>query len=142
MNNAFILIGLGTAVLFGSAALADDARKGGQRGAKLFERVDTNSDGLITRAEAAEFRTARFQRMDANGDGAVTFAELEEKAKRRIPERAAKRFERMDGNSDGKVTRAEFFERSEGRFARMDANGDGAITRDEVKARKDRPRGG
>ncbi|MEM1297827.1 MAG: calcium-binding protein [Pseudomonadota bacterium] len=136
MKSAFWVIGVGTAVLLGGAALAQD------RGAKLFEKVDANGDGRITQGEAAEFRAARFARMDENGDGALTLAEIQSAAKRRVPERAAKRFEKMDGNGDGAVTRTEFDDRARARFSRMDANGDGALTREEVKALKDRRRGG
>lgn len=138
MKSAFVAIGLGTAILLGGAALAQNGPKGG----KLFERADANGDGRVTQAEAAILRDAHFQRMDSNGDGAVTLPELQETAKRRVPERAAKRFERMDGNGDGAVTRAEFEAGADRRFSRMDANGDGAITRDEVQALKDRRRGG
>lgn len=137
MKTSYILIGLGTLGLLGGAALAEEPR----RGDRMFQRIDTNADGRITRAEADAFRNVRFERMDYDGDGVITLDEMQDAARRRAPERAAKRFERMDRNGDGALTRAELADAHAARFARMDANGDGFVTREEVRALRER-RGG
>ena len=44
--------------------------------AKLWERADANSDGVVDQAEALKVADARFTKLDANGDGAVERSEL------------------------------------------------------------------
>ncbi len=66
--------------------------------ARLFERVDTNKDGAITKQE---------------GDAAQ--AQFAARAKRHLGERGAKAFDRLDTNKDGQVSRQEF---DAGRVAR------------------------
>ena len=44
----------------------------GHRGDKMFERVDTNKDGAISREESQAFHNARFSEMDSNSDGKVS----------------------------------------------------------------------
>ena len=48
---------------------AADAPPRGMMGARAMERLDTDGDGRISRAEFAAASQERFQRMDANGDG-------------------------------------------------------------------------
>lgn len=59
-----------------------DARPGpGDRRAgmvgRMIERLDSNDDGVITRAEFDAGETERFTRLDANGDGVIDTAERE-----------------------------------------------------------------
>ena len=137
MKTSILVTGIAAIALIGTAVMA----QGGDRAAKMFERVDTNSDGVISSGEAAAAREAMFSRIDANGDGAVTLTELENVGRKNRKDRAAKRFERIDANGDGAVTWVEFDTMASQRFGRMDANGDGTLTRDEIKARKPRKGG-
>ncbi|HEY0625038.1 hypothetical protein [Sphingomonas sp.] len=47
-------------------------RRGGGMGERMLQRIDTNGDGLISKAENRAAAEARFTRMDANGDGTLT----------------------------------------------------------------------
>lgn len=70
--------------------------------ARMFERVDTNKDGVITKQEA---------------DAAQ--AQFVSRAKQHMGERGSKAFERLDTNKDGQVSRQEFDARSMAREQRQ-----------------------
>ena len=55
-----------------------NAKEGGQRGA-VFEKIDADSDGQITKTELEAMGAARFARLDTDGDGFITQAEVEAK---------------------------------------------------------------
>ena len=42
------------------------------KGAKMFEKHDTNGDGVISKAEFLTHAEERFSKMDVDGDGNVT----------------------------------------------------------------------
>ena len=140
------------ATTFGLAAtLSASAQEGPERpdrGERMVEKLDTNGDGNITKAEVDAHKAGRFAEADANGDGSVTAAELSafaeaERAERR-ERRQAEMFKRLDTDGNGSVSEAEFLARPDRMFERADANGDGVVTAEEreaVKAEmKDRPR--
>lgn len=43
----------------------------------MWEKIDTDKDGVITQTEHDAFTAARFKEMDANGDGKVTKEEMQ-----------------------------------------------------------------
>lgn len=61
---------------FGAYTVASEhgERHGGRghHGEKMFDEIDQDKDGIISKQEATAFHEARFQRMDADGDGKVT----------------------------------------------------------------------
>lgn len=127
---AAVLIGL--IGFLGAPAFAD-----GGATMRLFERADTNADGVVTKAEARSAQAGWLARADANGDGVVSRAEARET---RRAKRVAQRFERADANGDGALDRAEFMRRAEQAFQRLDADRDGVVTIEEL--RESRPRRG
>ena len=60
--------------LIGTAGIAhaEGGKPRGPHGDKMFEKIDTNGDGAISKAESQAFHEARFNEMDANSDGKVT----------------------------------------------------------------------
>jgi Ca2+-binding EF-hand superfamily protein len=140
-----LLAAAGAAVLTaggcGFAQAQDGSRDGGHR---LFQS-DSNSDGVLTRAELDAGRDAMFARLDGDNNGALTREELH-----------AERGERghrggrghhgggmhmltsADANNDGNITRDEFLARPIEHFDRLDANDDGVISADERPQRGER----
>ncbi|MEX2452152.1 MAG: hypothetical protein WD407_14945 [Rhodospirillales bacterium] len=131
-------------ILGGSVALTDSAQAKGKDRTnwteRMFERLDTNKDGVISKEEYAKRGADRFGKVDADGDGKITQAEFETKAVERAQERAKKRavrhFERLDTNKDGVIDAAETAARGDKRFARLDTDGDGKVTKAEAEAAK------
>lgn len=74
----------------------------------VFERLDEDGDGLLSKAEfsrerlrdagRAEARARRFARLDADGNGSLSRTELPD---------GSDRLEAMDADGDGQVTREE-----------------------------------
>ncbi len=61
----------------------------------MFEMLDTNKDGMVSKDEFMTSHMARFEKMDANKDGNVNKEEIE-------AYRAAKKAEREQMKKDGK----------------------------------------
>jgi hypothetical protein len=129
---------------------------GGPAGQDRRDRgnVDTNGDGVVTRAEwdvrsaaAGQAATRRaadaFTRIDSNRDGQLSASELaaarQSRSERRVQvrERRAERSgggARMDTNNDGLISRAEWMAVPDVMHQRADANNDGQVTRAEAEA--------
>ncbi|MDX5985458.1 EF-hand domain-containing protein [Sphingomonas echinoides] len=102
--------------------------------AQDVDRIDTNHDGQITRAEFAAARMANFARFDRNGDGVVSAADIPAIARFRpsIQKTFQNFIANADANGDGVVTRAELANAPMPVFDRADANHDGVIDRSEM----------
>ncbi|HSJ78013.1 MAG TPA: EF-hand domain-containing protein [Erythrobacter sp.] len=123
---------------------------------QAFERADANGDGKIDAADREARRDARFARLDTNSDGALSkeefFAQHQRRGERAEGMRPGKRGERMgrrgmghgmgmarnaDADGDGAITQAEFTAAALARFDAADADNDGIVTRAErSEARK------
>lgn len=138
-----LLVGL---VLIGATAGAQSARQPGQ----LFERFDSNRDGVIDEQEIRNERRSMFKSADENGDDYVSDAELEalkEKVRSAAPGRgrglrgrasaqgagdgAEDRLERLDADDDGRISEAEFLA-GPSPLQRFDRDADGRVTRVEM----------
>jgi Ca2+-binding EF-hand superfamily protein len=62
-------------------ALADDheGHKGskGHKGGFMFEKLDTDGDGSVSKEEFLRVHEERFTKMDTNGDGVISKEEIE-----------------------------------------------------------------
>lgn len=124
-------------------------RGGGGMGERMLARVDTNGDGLISKAENRAMVEARFARMDADKDGSVEAGEgrkgmgkgkWKRGAERRGPGGPARAMKKADTNGDGAISKAEFDAQSAERFAKLDTNKDGKIDAAEMQAQHDKAR--
>jgi len=110
-----------------------------QMGGHFLEKVDTDKDGNISKAEHdaarakhAAARAERLAQVDRNHDGFVTFEEQKAAREAKAGERFTKRH---DKNGDGRVAIAEMAamgDRGAGMFERMDANDDGVVSKEEL----------
>lgn len=116
--------------------------------AEHFNRMDSNRDGFLTKAEAdaaaqafggkraerrAERGEQRFEQIDTNRDGSITRSEWDSAQAQRQQRIAAR-----DQNGDGRADRARFGHHGMGGFGgRMfemaDANHDGRVTLQEAQ---------
>lgn len=125
---------------------------GGGMGERMLSRIDTNGDGMISKAENRAMVEARFARMDTNKNGTI---DADERGKRggkwkRDGKRGAGKaggpgmggMMMADANKDGVITRAEYDAMSAQRFTSLDTNKDGRIDATEMKAQRDKMRTG
>jgi Ca2+-binding EF-hand superfamily protein len=113
-----------------------------------FAREDTNKNGKIERSES-RLPDKIFNKIDKNGDGVITKQEALDAFKARAAERAknhggqaqgdrghgnrgGSHFERLDTNGDGKITLTEAKAAADKLFSRLDANNDNVITQAEA----------
>lgn len=128
----------------------------------LFDRLDTNKDGTVSRDEVPQEHQRLFDRLlraaNKGEDGKLSREEFLAALPQGRPERPGDRpraaedgprpqrpmfdrgafFKRMDTNGDGKITKDELPEPARERFERMleraDKDGDGAISREEFES--------
>lgn len=97
----------------------------------IFDRLDTNRDGMLSRDEFAKGRELRIERKVVMNDG----DEHGEMAKQHARGGMGSRMlEMADTNKDGRISLQEMTAMALQRFDRVDANHDGKITPEERKA--------
>lgn len=80
--------------------------KAGERGEKLFQKLDANNDSSVTKDEAKgkKMQEIGLLNADTNNDGKLSKDEVVAFLEKRAEERAGKRFLQVDKNADGFVT--------------------------------------
>lgn len=102
-------------------------------GAGMFERLDRNGDGEITRAEIEAARAQRIEAYDIDNDGELDRREYTEMVLDQARDRANTRFDRLDDDNDGFIGVREMTARFDRMIERLDKNGDGALSRAELR---------
>lgn len=132
---------------WGSARAGGQQRGGGGGGERMLARIDTNGDGLISKAENHAAAEARFTRMDADNDGIIEPGEgpgaqrSMDRGGERLGMRAGRGVGglraamRADANRDGAISRSEYDAAAARRFARLDMNKDGKLDRGDRQRR-------
>lgn len=134
---ALVLASAGTAVAQQPAATPDKAGH--------HMRLDSNSDGVIDRTEAAASprMAERFDQIDRDKDGKLAGDELRHRHRSHHRGHRGHAMMKLDADKDGRISKAEaaaepkFAER----FAKMDFNKDGYADRADFKARMEQRRG-
>jgi Ca2+-binding EF-hand superfamily protein len=135
-----------------SVALADDGMMHrGDYADRMFEQMDANHDGVVTKKEFDAFHNKWFKEMDANHDGKITREEMDAahqkmagQMRESMREQFKKRFDDADANHDGALSKEEAKKMpyvSE-HFDELDANHDGKVTYDEIQDAMKRMHGG
>jgi Ca2+-binding EF-hand superfamily protein len=141
-----LLAAAGVAVLAAGGAGLALAQNGGSEtgnGRHGIFQSDSNSDGVLTRAEFDAGRDAQFARLDGDTNGQLTREELRaQRGERghhgRGGHRGMHSLTRADANNDGDITREEFLARPTQMFDRLDQNDDGVIAAAERPQRGER----
>ncbi len=93
---------------------------------KLFDQIDTNHDGTISRAEYQAWIDGRFDKLDTNHDGVVDATEIANSpaTAARVQKRAERFVQHFDTSGSGKVSKADFEAKAMKRFDRLAGGGD------------------
>jgi Ca2+-binding EF-hand superfamily protein len=77
MKKLFLMAAvLGSVAMTSGAVLADN--HGDHKKGKMMERVDTDGDGMISKAEFMAKHESKFMEMDVNGDGSLSKDEMKD----------------------------------------------------------------
>ena len=102
MKKLLAMTALALAISSPTAFAEDHGGKHGKHGGKMFEKHDTNSDGVISKDEFLSHAEEKFSEMDADGNGEVTQEEGKaawEARKEKMKERRAKMKEKKDAEA-------------------------------------------
>jgi Ca2+-binding EF-hand superfamily protein len=145
MNKKTLWITGALIVVVGTAGIASAHGKGfGDRNARgpmseeMFEQVDADGDGKITKAEMEAYKTARFEAADTDGDGKLSQDEMTAALDDRRMARAVDMVTRLDTDEDGLLSAEELAAGGPRRgpmdmFDKLDADGDGALSLEEMQ---------
>jgi Ca2+-binding EF-hand superfamily protein len=112
-----------------------------------FDRLDTNKDGAVDKAEAQkaheanvaavtkrrnELAAATFAKADTDKNGALSLKEFEAAAP--MPKMDSTWLDTNDTNKDGKVSLTEVNSRAMASFDKVDSNKDGVLSAQEARA--------
>lgn len=95
MKKTHLIYGAVIALMIGGIVPAMADGHGGDKGkhkGSMFEKLDTDKDGLVTKAEFLAHAEERFAKMDADGNGSFT----KEEAKAHHDAKKEKRKEKRD----------------------------------------------
>lgn len=111
----------------------------------FFARMDLDGDGTLDSGEVEALRLKVFNRMDDDRDGVLTRAEFVDRwietiapdgdpRRARLAELRSERFDELDSEADGALTREEYVADGRARFKAADRDGDGRLSVDEFGA--------
>jgi hypothetical protein len=134
------LLAAGT-VFAGTPDAATEGARHARRAAmqqQMFERLDADRDGQVSRAEYKASIDARFDKLDANGDGSVDADEIARSpaTAERVNRRAEGFVKRYAAEGSSKVTRADFEAKEMARFERIGGGADSVTQAQFAKQHK------
>jgi Ca2+-binding EF-hand superfamily protein len=110
-----------------------------ERGAKAFDKLDTNKDGQVSRQEFDAGRQAREQRQALRKPGKPLGGNVYMHRKGGMGF-AARMFDMADANKDGRVSLPEAQQVALQHFDRADLNHDGTLTPEERRQSREQMR--
>ena len=106
---------------------------------EIFE-MDANGDGKLAKSEIKGKLAKNFDKIDTDGDGFITRAELKkgQKSKKKKGKGSGSKskpdFSTMDANGDGYLAKDEIRGPLQRDFDKVDTNGDGLISKEELES--------
>lgn len=101
MKKLFLAVAAISALSIGSTAAIAGHHEGGEHKGKMMERVDTDGDGKISKAEFMAKHESKFMKMDVNGDGFLSKDEMKE-AKSKMKEKRQQMREKIKDRMEEK----------------------------------------
>ena len=128
------------ALLLGNTAIAKNRDSMKMLNSPLFEKLDINNDGKVSKKEIETQSELMVQSMDLNGDKMVSTQELMQQHAKRADLFAKRMIKKLDANVDGSLSFTEVkksWQRNLNRmFYRLDKDLDGFISKEEAQLAK------
>lgn len=97
----FLTLSIAALAVSTAPALAEHHEKdGGQHHEKMFMKMDTDGDGIVSKSEFVNHAESRFEDMDGDADGKIS-ADEAKAAKERMRERMGKMRENRKERTEG-----------------------------------------
>lgn len=128
VSSACALAAVGTtlAATPGDATATPPANRHTQFQQRFFDKLDTNHDGVVSRAEYQAWVDGRFAKLDTNGDGSIDATEIESSPATavRVQKHVEHFIKRYDKSGTGNVSESEFEAKEMSRFDRLSGGAD------------------
>lgn len=108
---------------------------GGQHHMRMFEMLDTNSDGAVGEEEGRAAILEQLTSFDSDGDGSLSLEEFNAMHAAHMRPHMVDRFQFHDDDGDGKITADEMTTPFARMMQWMDRNGDGQLGPDDMHGR-------
>ncbi len=109
--------------------------RGGDMSSHMFNKYEQTEEGLVTETSYTEVAVSRFERLDSDDDDNVTRAEsTESRFAQFMPGIMEHWFEKNDINSDDVVEKPEMSTTTAKEFIAMDTNKDDLLSKEEMKS--------
>jgi EF hand len=119
-----------------TATGSNHAAKRAEARQRFFDQIDTNHDGVVSRAEYQAWVDGRFDKLDSNRDGRVSADEIERSPAviEKVQKRAEGFVKHYDKSGTGEVSKADFEAKAMSRFDHLSGGAD-TVTEDQLSAR-------
>ena len=128
------------AILLGNTAIAKNRDIMKMLSSPLFENLDINNDGKVSKKEIETRRELMVQSMDLNGDKMVSPQELMQQHTKRADLFAKRMIKKLDADGDGSLSFTELKKSRQWKLSRMfyrlDKDLDGFISKEEAQLGK------
>ena len=103
------------------------------RNAKVFGKLDADSDGKIALTEIKPKAEKRLLRLDADKNSEISTAEIDAFLQKRLEQRRNRMLGLLDGDKNGVITVAELDKLVDAMFNDADADRDGGVSLEEAR---------